>query len=83
MEAPVWNVYTGIWRCRGQLIHVDIVQSSQNPMLLDVHHFTYIVVKDCHARVLHDNMKEILNELQLDREGWELYQENLASVFRL
>ena len=56
---------SGIWRCGGRLAHVDIVQSSQNPVLLDVHHhFTYLAVKDCHAKVLHNGVKETLNELQ-------------------
>ena len=69
MEAPVCGIFldsSGILRCGGWLVHADILQSSQNPVMLDVHHhFTYLVVKDYHARVLHNNgVKEKLNELR-------------------
>lgn len=55
----------GVWRCGGRLSHADLPQASKHPILLDItHHFTALVVRECHGRVMHNGVKETLNELR-------------------
>ena len=54
----------GIWRCEGRLKYADIPQSTKYSILLSMkHHFTYLIVKDCHERVMKNGIKETLSEL--------------------
>jgi len=55
----------GVWRCKGRLDHADLPESSKYPILLDKsHYFTTLIVRDCHARVMHSGVKATLTELR-------------------
>lgn len=47
-----------------RLQNSELPEFVKHPILLDKkHYFTKLVVKDCHARVLHNGMKETLTQL--------------------
>ena len=55
----------GIWRCSGRLINTELPYSTKHPVLLPSnHHFTILVIMDCHKRVLHNGVKDTLTELR-------------------
>ena len=55
----------GVWRCKGRLHHADLPESSKHPILLDKsNYFTTLIVRDCHARVMHSGVKATLTELR-------------------
>ena len=55
----------GTWKCRGRLQNIDITESRKHPTPLDkAHHFTNLIVRDSHARVMHNGEKDTLTELQ-------------------
>ncbi|KAL5491930.1 hypothetical protein EMCRGX_G017306 [Ephydatia muelleri] len=55
----------GIWRCGGRLQHADLPEPARHPILLHKgHHFTQLIVSDCHARVMHSGVKDTLTQLQ-------------------
>ena len=55
----------GIWRCRGRLSNAQLTECTKHPILLDKkHHFTLLVVRDCHSRVMHNGVKETFTELR-------------------
>ena len=52
-----------VWRCKGRLHHADLPESSKHPILLDKsNYFTTLIVRDCHARVMHSGVKATLTE---------------------
>lgn len=63
-----WNLFEddrGVVRCQGRLGNSDLVDSAKYPILLDSsHHFTTLVVWNCHRRVMHGGVKETLAELR-------------------
>ena len=55
----------GIWRCGGRLQHADLPEPARHPILLHKgHHFTQLIVSDCHARVMHSGVKDTLTQLR-------------------
>ena len=55
----------GIWRCSGRLINTELPYSTKHPVLLPSnHHFTILVIMNCHKRVLHNGVKDTLTELR-------------------
>ncbi|KAL5475814.1 hypothetical protein EMCRGX_G025680 [Ephydatia muelleri] len=55
----------GVWRCGGRLSNAELPQASKHPILLDnTHHFTVLVIRECHERVMHNGVQETLNELR-------------------
>ncbi len=56
---------SGIIRCGGRLKNAPISEDTRYPILLPRHsHFTYLVVKDCHERVMHNGIGDTLTELR-------------------
>ena len=59
----------GLWRCRGRMSNSDLPTEARAPVILDrKHHFTSLVVRDAHQRVLHNGVKETL--MQIRSEYW-------------
>ena len=55
----------GAWRCKGRLGNADISYSTRYPaLLMKEHHFTVLIVKDAHRRVMHNGVKETLTEVR-------------------
>lgn len=55
----------GIWRCGGRLSNTDIPFQSNHPILLPRdHHLATLVVRRAHERVLHNGVKDTLNEVR-------------------
>ena len=55
----------GLWRCRGRIQNAGVPYCTKHPVLLHKdHHFTMLVVKQAHSRVLHGGVKETLAELR-------------------
>ena len=53
------------WRCRGRLSNASVPYSTRHPiLLLKGHHFTKLIVRRAHERVLHDGVKETLAEIR-------------------
>ena len=51
----------GLWRCGGQLANADLPYLTRHPALLPKkHHFTILIVKNAHERVLHNGVRETL-----------------------
>ena len=69
---PVWQrqlgLYCdkdGLWRCQGRLDNADLPEDTKHPAILyRKHHFTVLVIRDCHTRVLHNGVKETLAQLR-------------------
>ena len=56
---------SGVWRCKGRLCNADLPVTTKFPIILpNGHHFTTLVVRDCHKRVMHGGVKETLTELR-------------------
>ena len=57
---------SGVWRwCKGRLCNADLPVTAKFPIILpNGHHFTTLVVMDCHKRVMHGGMKETLTKLR-------------------
>ena len=55
----------GIWRCGGRLSKADMPYSTKHPIILPrSHHYTLLVVRRAHNRVLHSGAKETLTEVR-------------------
>ena len=55
----------GIWRCGGRFSSADVPYNVKHPILLPKeHHFTLLVVRRAHERVLHNGVKDTLNEVR-------------------
>jgi hypothetical protein len=55
----------GIWRCGGRLTFADLPYETKHPILLPRdHHFTILVVRWAHDRVLHNGMRETLTQIR-------------------
>ena len=55
----------GLWRCGGRLNNSDASFSTKHPVFLNKdHHLTYLIVKDCHERIMHGGDKATLTELR-------------------
>ena len=55
----------GLWRCRGRIQNAGVPYCTKHPVLLHKdHHFTMLIVKQAHSRVLHGGVKETLAELR-------------------
>ncbi len=53
----------GIWRCRGRLQNAAIPYTTKYPvMLTSGHHFTTLLVRRAHERVIHNGVKETLTD---------------------
>ena len=66
-KFQVWKTQFGlycdndIWRCKGRLSNADLDVCAMHPILLPPsHHFTMLVIKQCHEKVLHGAVKETL-----------------------
>ena len=56
---------SGVWRCKGRLCNANLPVTTKFPIILpNSHHFTTLVVMDCHKRVMHRGVKETLTELR-------------------
>ena len=55
----------GIWKCKGRLGNADLPELMKHPMFLDKkHHFTRLVVRECHTRLMHGGVKETLTQMR-------------------
>ena len=64
-QLGLYSGNDGVWRCQGRLHHADLPQAGRHPIILDKrHHFTVLVVQDCHTKVMHNGVKETLTELR-------------------
>ena len=55
----------GLVRCKGRLNNSDLNVETRNPILLPRDHpLTTLVIRQCHANVLHNGVKETLLELR-------------------
>ena len=55
----------GVWRCGGRLANATISFQTKHPILLPTnHHITTLIARRAHQRVLHNGVKEILNEIR-------------------
>ena len=53
------------WRCGGRFSNADVPYGVKHPILLPKdHHFTLLVVRQAHVRVLHNGVKDTLNEVR-------------------
>ena len=56
----------GIIRCQGRLANSSLSYDARFPILLPKEHYvTYLIIWNCHKRVLHNGTKETLQELSL------------------
>ena len=69
-KFQVWKTQFGlycdneIWRCGGRLRNADLDVCAKHPILLpSSHHFTMLVIRQSHEKVLHGGVKETLTEL--------------------
>lgn len=47
------------------IVNAQLPECTKHPILLDKkHHFTLLVVRDCHSRVMHNGVKETFTELR-------------------
>ena len=54
-----------IIRCKGRLQNSNLTYESKHPILLPKEHYvTKLIVRDCHKRVLHNGVRETLQELR-------------------
>ena len=54
----------GVWRCGGRIENSDFPYATRHPIILPRdHHYTLLVIKDAHKRILHNGVKETLNEV--------------------
>lgn len=59
----------GVWRCGGRLTNAELSYSTMHPVLLPrAHPFTTLIVRDAHARVKHNGVKETLTDVR--RRFW-------------
>ena len=71
-DFPVWKHQFGlflddhgVWRCKGRLSNANIPEMAKFPILLSSkHHYTDLVVRDCHVKVMHGGLNETLTELR-------------------
>ena len=73
-EEPAFEVWKrqlelfiqdGIWRCKGRLSKADLPYTTKHPALLPKdHHLTLLIIWKCHERVMHNGVKDTLNELR-------------------
>lgn len=70
-KFQVWKTQFGlycdneIWRCGGRLRNADLDVCAKHPILLpSSHHFTMLVIRRSHVKVLHGGVKETLTELR-------------------
>ena len=55
----------GLWRCGGHLSNAEIRYDAKHPILLPrSHHLTLLIVRRAHQRVLHNGVKDTLNEVR-------------------
>ena len=55
----------GIWRCGGRFSNTDVSFNVKHPILLPRdHHLTLLIVRRAHKRVLHNGVKDTLNEVR-------------------
>ena len=71
VKFQVWKTQFGlyydneIWRCGGMLRNADLDVCAKHPILLPSgHHFTMLVIRQSHEKVLHGGVKETLTELR-------------------
>ena len=56
---------SGVWSCRGRMENADLEVQAKCPiMLCPGHHFTTLVVLNCHQKVMHGGVKDTLTELR-------------------
>ena len=53
-----------IVRCRGRLMSTDLPHVTKFPVLVPPSHLTTLIIRDCHERVMHNGVKEILSEFR-------------------
>ena len=55
----------GILRCSGRLQNSDLEQETQYPVIIPRdHHFTRLVIEECHRKVKHSGVRSTLGELR-------------------
>lgn len=54
-----------MWRCRGRIQNANVPYSTKHPALLHKdHHFTKLLFRKAHVRILHSGVKDTLAELR-------------------
>ena len=78
----------GLWRCGGRLENADVPFHTKHPILVPRnHHLATLIVRQAHTRVLHNGVKDTLNEVRSrfwlvkGRPGF--CQEDRPSVYHL
>jgi len=54
-----------MWRCKGRLGNANLPYNTKYPALLPKHHhLTVLIIRDAHARVMHNGVKETLTQVR-------------------
>ena len=54
-----------VWRCKGRLGKANGPLMTKHPIILNKsHHFTTLIIRECHSKVMHNGVKETLTELR-------------------
>ena len=70
VKLSIWNRHFGmyldqseVWRCRGRMKNANLEVEAKCPiMMCPGHHFTTLVVLNCHQKVMHGGIKDTLTE---------------------
>ena len=61
-----------IWRCKGRLEKAELPYSARYPALLPKNHpLTVLIIRECHECVIHNGVKETLEEMR--SKYWIIY----------
>ena len=64
VKTSLFKDEEGILRCRGRLGQLSLLYNTKFPAILPAkHHFTRLVVRECHANVIHNGVRETLVEV--------------------
>ena len=64
-QFGLFKDHNGLWRCGGRLENAGVPQDTKHPIFLEKnHHLTELIVRECHARVMHSGVAATLTELR-------------------
>ena len=64
-SLKVFEVKAGVLRCKGRIENSTLAYSAKFPvLLLRKHHFTNLVILNCHESVKHNGVRETLTEVR-------------------
>ena len=63
-QFGLFKDHNGLWRCGGRLENAGVPQDAKHPIFLEKDHYlTELIVRECHARVMHSGVAATLTEL--------------------